>query len=101
MADFWVVRTNLGAGLLVATSTRLALAARGAPCERNEDEYWVTDSDATENMTQDLSNLENYTPAPPRYEVESADGVFLQQNMGAHDSWWIKITAPSNEQRVS
>ena len=71
------VRTHLGAGLLVATSARPALAARGAPHERHEDEYWVADSGATENMTQDSSRLEDYTPAPPRDEVESAGGVFL------------------------
>ena len=28
-------------------------------------------------MTQDLSHLEDYTPAPPGDEVESAGGVFL------------------------
>ena len=33
------VRTNLGAGSLVATSTRPALVARGFPRERHEDEY--------------------------------------------------------------
>ena len=33
------VRTNLGAGSLVATNTRPALAARGAPRERHENEY--------------------------------------------------------------
>ena len=52
------VRTNLGAGLLVATSARPALAARGTPRERHEDEYWVADSGATENMTQGSSHLE-------------------------------------------
>ena len=71
------VRTNLGAGLLVATSARPALAVRGAPRERHEDEYWVADSDATENMTQDLSNLEDYTLPRTGDEVESAGGVFL------------------------
>ena len=35
------------------------------------------DSGATENMTQDSSRLEDYTPAPPGDEVESAGGVFL------------------------
>ena len=44
------VRSNFGAGSLVATSARPALAARGAPRERNKDEYWVADSGATENM---------------------------------------------------
>ena len=72
------VRTNLGAGLLVATSARPALAARGAPRERHEDEYWVANSGASEQMTQDSSNLEDYTPPPPpEDEVESAGGVFL------------------------
>ena len=47
------VRTNLGAELLVATSARPALTARGAPRKRHEDEYWVADSSATESMTQD------------------------------------------------
>ena len=47
------VRTNIGAGLLVATNARPALAARGAPREWHEDEYWVADSGATEYMTQD------------------------------------------------
>ena len=57
---FWgSARTNLGAGLHVATSACPALAVRGAPCERHEDEYWVADSGATESMTQDLSNLED------------------------------------------
>ena len=77
MADFWVLSTNLGAGLLVTTSARPALAARGAPRERHEDEYWAADSDATENMTQDLSNLEHYMPALTRDKVESAGGVSL------------------------
>ena len=58
------VRTNLGAGLLVATSARPALAARGAPRERHEDEYWMADSGATANMTQNSFHLEDYTPAP-------------------------------------
>ena len=70
------VRTNLGAGLLAATSTCPALAARGAPRERHEDEYWVADSDATENMTQDSSNIKDYTPHPTGNKVESA-GVFF------------------------
>ena len=56
------VRTNFGAGSLVTTSARPALAVRGAPRERLEDEYWVADSSATENVTQDSSNLEDYTP---------------------------------------
>ena len=60
------VRTNLGAELLVATSARPTVAARGAPREWHEDEYWVADSDATENMTHDSSSLEDYTPPPPR-----------------------------------
>ena len=78
MAYFWVVSApTLGAGLLVATSARPALVVRGAPLERHEDEYWVADSGATENMTQDSSNLEDYTPASPGDEVESAGGVFL------------------------
>ena len=64
---FWGrVRTSLGAGLLVATSARPALAVRGAPREQHEDNYWVADSGATGNMTQDSSNLEEYTPPPPR-----------------------------------
>ena len=71
------VRTNLGAGLLVAVSTRPTLAVRGAPRERHEDAYWVADSGATENMTQDSSHLEDYTPASPGDEVENACGVFL------------------------
>ena len=65
------------AGLLVATSARPALAARGAPRERHEEEYWVADSGATVNMTQDSPNIEDYTPPPPGDEVESAGGVFL------------------------
>ena len=78
MADFWVVSTpTLGAGLLVATSARPALAARGAPRDRHDNEYWVADSDATENLTQGSSHLEDYTPAPPGDEVESAGGVSL------------------------
>ena len=71
------VRTNLGAGLLVATSARPALTARGAPRKRHEGEYWVADSGATENMTQDSSHLNVYTPPPPGDEVESDGGVFL------------------------
>ena len=71
------VCTNVGAGSPVATSTRLALAAHGAPRERHEDECWVADSGAIDNMTQDSSHLEGYTPAPPGDEVESAGGVFL------------------------
>ena len=71
------VCTNLGAGLLTATSARPALAARGAPRKRHEDEYWVVDSGATKNMTQDSSHLEDYTPPPPGDEVESAGEVFL------------------------
>ena len=74
---FCSVCTNLGAELLVATNARPVLAARGAPRERQEDEYWVADSGATENMTQDSSHLDDYTPAPPGDEVESAGGVFL------------------------
>ena len=97
------VRTNLGAGLLVATSACPALAARGAPRERHEDEYWLANSDASGKMTQDSSNLEDYTPSPPEDEVESAGGGFLPrlQNMGAYDSWWATITAPSKVQRAS
>ena len=96
------VRTNLGAGLLVTTSARPALSAPGAPRERHEDEYWVADSGATENATQDSSHLKDYTPAPPGDEVESA-GRFLSlsQGTGAYDSGWAKITAPSKERRVS
>ena len=45
------VCTNLGAGSLVATSARPALAARGAPREGHDDEYLVADSGSTENMT--------------------------------------------------
>ena len=71
------VRTNLGIGFLAATSACRALAARGAPRERHKDEYWVAESGATENMTQDSSHLEDYTLAPPGDEVESAGGVFL------------------------
>ena len=70
-------RTNFVAGSLVATSARPALVARGAPRERHEDEYWVADSGATENMTQDLSHLKDYTSPAPGDEVESAGGVFL------------------------
>ena len=70
-------RTNLGAGLLVATSARLFLAARGASRKLHEIKYWVSDSGATENMTQDSSHLEDYTPPPAGDEVESAGGVFL------------------------
>ena len=69
--------TNLGARLLVATSARPALAARGAPRERHEDEYGVANSGATKNMTHDSSNLEVFTPPPPGDEVESAGGIFL------------------------
>ena len=47
------VRTNLGAGLLVATSVPLVLGACDAPRERHEDDYWVADSGATGHMTQD------------------------------------------------
>ena len=69
---------NIGAVLLVATSARPALAARSSPrAERHENEYWVVDSDATENMTQSSLNLKDYTPPPPGDEVESDVGVFL------------------------
>ena len=37
----------------------------------------MADSGATESMIQDSSNLDNYTPAPPGDELESAGGVFL------------------------
>ena len=37
----------------------------------------MTDSAATENMTQDSSNLQDYTPAPSGDEVESAGVVFV------------------------
>ena len=37
----------------------------------------MADSDATENTIQDSSHLEDYTPAPPGDEVESAGGGFL------------------------
>ena len=37
----------------------------------------MTDSGATENMTQGSSNLEDYTPAPPGDEVENACVFFL------------------------
>ena len=71
------VRTNLGAGLLIATSARPALATRGAPRERRGDEYWMADRGATQKMTQNLSNLEDYTPVSPGDEVESAGRAFL------------------------
>ena len=71
------VCTNLGAGLLVATSARPVLAARGAPRERHGDEYWVADSGATENMTQDSSKLDDYAPAPAGDKVEGTGGDFL------------------------
>ena len=57
------VRTNFGAGSLVATNVRPVLVARGAPRERHENEYWMANSGATEKMTQDSSNLEDYTPS--------------------------------------
>ena len=63
--------------MVVATSARPASAARGASRERHEDEYWMADSGATENIAQDSSNLKDYTPIPPGDEVESACGVFL------------------------
>ena len=37
----------------------------------------MADSGATDNMTQDSSSLEDYTPSPPGDKVESAGGVFL------------------------
>ena len=37
----------------------------------------MADSGATDNMTQDSSNLKDYTLAPVGDEVESAGGVFL------------------------
>ena len=98
---FWGnIRTNLGAVVVFSpTSAYPVLAARGAPRKRHEDEHWGADSGATKNMTQDSFNIEDYTPPPPRDEVESASGVFLPQlqDMGAYDSWWTKITAPSEE----
>ena len=63
--------------MLVATSARPALAARGAQRKRHQDKYWVADSGATESMTQDSSDLEDNTPPPPGGEVENAGGVFL------------------------
>ena len=66
MEDFWVVCETLG----LDCSSPQALA-------RHEDEYWVADNGATESMTQDSSNLEDYTPPPPGDEVESAGGVFI------------------------
>ena len=74
---FGSVPTNLGTGLLVAANARPALAAHGALRERHEDEYWVADSGATENMTQEWSHLQDYTPPLPGDEVESAGGFFL------------------------
>ena len=71
------VRTNVGVESLFTTSARPASAAHGVPRKRHEDEYWVADSGATEKMTQDSSNLEDYMPAPPGDEVVSADDVFL------------------------
>ena len=71
------VRTNFVAESLVATSARPALAARGAPRKGYGNEYWVADSDATGNMTQDSSNLGDYTPPPPGDEVESVGRVSL------------------------
>ena len=71
------VSPNLGARLFTATSARPALTARGAPRERQDDEYWVAESGANENMTQDSSHLKDYTPPPRGDEVESAGGVFL------------------------
>ena len=53
------------------------MAARGAPREKHDDEYWVADSGATESMTQDSFHLEDYTPPPPGDEVQSAGGVSL------------------------
>ena len=96
------VRTNLGAGLLVDTSTCPVLAAHGAPREQHEDEHWVADSGATESMTQDSSNLEDYTPPPQETRQKAPAGFFsLLQDSGAHDSWWTKITASSKEQRAN
>ena len=69
------VRTNRGAGLPDATSARPTLAARGAPHERHGDEYWVEHSGATENMTQNSSNLK--ITRPPGDEIESARGGFI------------------------
>ena len=102
---WWVlgsVRTNLGARLVVATSARPALAARGVPREWHEDKYWVADSGATKHVTQDSSTLEDYTPPPPGDGVEGARGVFLLLlDMGAYESWWTKITVPTKVQRAS
>ena len=96
------VRTNLGVGLLVATSARPALAVRGAPRERHKKEYWVADSGSTENMTQDSSNLEDNTPPPQEMRYKTSAGFFsLLQDMGACDSLWTQITAPSMDQRAS
>ena len=58
---FWgSARANLGVELLVATRARPALAALD-----------------TENMTQESSHLEDYTPVPPGDKVESTGGVCL------------------------
>ena len=77
MADFWVASAQTLELGCSSASARPALAACGAPRERHEDECWVADSDATENMTQDSSNHVDYTPAPSEDEVESAGEVFL------------------------
>ena len=66
---------TLGLGRSSPQALARLLAARGAPRERHEEEYWVADSGATESMTQDSYLLEGYTPAPSGDEVESADGV--------------------------
>ena len=107
------VRTNFGAESQVATRSRPVLTARSAPRKRHEDEYWVADSGATENVSQDSSNLEDYTTVPSGDETESGGEVFLpvagygrlpllvDQDMGAYHSWWTKITAPSKDQRAS
>ena len=57
---------------------------------------------ATENMTQDSSNLEDFTPTPPGDEAERVGGVFLPVAGYGYLRLLVgQITAPPKEQRAS
>ena len=58
-----------GAGLWACDDTDATVGRSG--------ERWISDSEATENMTPDLTGFEIYETAPPRRTVEMGDGTLL------------------------
>lgn len=44
---------------------------------QRQDEFWTTDSDAIEHITEGTGELEDYEPAPGTQRVEGVGGTHL------------------------